>query len=436
MVFHDRSYAGSVLANKISEISFNANNTIVLAIPNGGVPVGFEIAKRFKIPFDIFLTSKITAPSFSELVVGLVGENNQYIYNESLLKRLGIGISDLNLKKEQALEKLHKKSVVLRKEYPGFPLGIKDIILVDDGSTSIEIIELVIKLLRNQYSGKINFAIPLSTTEHINRLEKSADSVTAFLVDSEIGAVGGWYENFSEVENEEIKDILSEFTALLDEVNPINFNIKREVFYIKGNIYKSDNIKAWVIVSEIYEQGKIGFNQIKIIQKIVKAGYGVLMLDLPQRQENIKESDVSFFAKKFISTIDWFTEEKYYQSGTPIAFLTEGLAGASLLMSINNINQHNLIYSNIILNGRTDLVDKKTLNLIYIPTLLVINESDLELVEVNKISAESLPNSRIALVPKADEILVNNLENDMVSTIIIDWLDNHIVRDQNMPIGD
>ena len=105
-------------------------------------------------------------------------------------------------------------------------------------------------------------------------------------------------------------------------------------------------------------------------------------------------------------------------------------------MSINNINQHNLIYSNIILNGRTDLVDKKTLNLIYIPTLLVINESDLELVEVNKISAESLPNSRIALVPKADEILVNNLENDMVSTIIIDWLDNHIVRDQNMPIGD
>ena len=314
MVFHDRSYAGSVLANKISEISFNENNTIVLAIPNGGVPVGFEIAKRFKIPFDILLTFKITAPSFSELVVGLVGENNQYIYNESLLKRLGVEISDLNLKKEQALEKLHKKSVVLRKEYPGFQLGIKDIILVDDGSTSIEIIELCIKLLRNQYSGNINVAIPLLTAEHINRLEKSADSVFVALVDSEIGAVGGWYENFSEVENEEIKDILSEFTALMDEVNSISFNIKNEGIYIKGNIYKNDNIKAWVIVSEIYEQEKIGFNQIKIIQKIAKAGYGVLMLDLTQRQENIKESDVASFAKKINSAINWFTEDKNYQS--------------------------------------------------------------------------------------------------------------------------
>ena len=81
MFFHDRSYAGSLLANKISENPLDLDNTIVLAIPNGGVPIAFEIAKKFKIPIDVLLLEKIKPTPNSHLVLGVVFEKNKTLFN-------------------------------------------------------------------------------------------------------------------------------------------------------------------------------------------------------------------------------------------------------------------------------------------------------------------------------------------------------------------
>ena len=103
MLFHDRRNAGILLANKISNINLDKNNTIVVALPRGGVPVAFEIAKKLELPMDILLVKKIGAPSFPELAVGAVSEDDQVYYNENLIERLGYEVSDIVPFKERAI---------------------------------------------------------------------------------------------------------------------------------------------------------------------------------------------------------------------------------------------------------------------------------------------------------------------------------------------
>ena len=138
MLFHNRRNAGTLLANKISQILLDKKNTIVIALPRGGVPVAFEVAKKLQVPLDVILVKKIGAPSFPELSVGAVSENNEVFYNEDLIERLGYEVSDMKPFKDHAVAELQKTKLSLRREFPLLSLEGKDIILVDDGITIIK----------------------------------------------------------------------------------------------------------------------------------------------------------------------------------------------------------------------------------------------------------------------------------------------------------
>ncbi len=208
MKFQNRSQAGILLAHKLSAVTLDNTNTIVIALPRGGVPLANEIAKKLKLPLDILLVKKIGLPTYPELAVGFVSEENEQFYNLALLNELGVKPSDLDAVIESALIKMQEVGSVLRKGKSAKKLLHKDIILVDDGIASGSTILSAIKVLKKRMVNSIIIASPVIEADTLPLLNAEVDQIIVLRTPNPIYTVGEWYEDFLPVETKEVASIL------------------------------------------------------------------------------------------------------------------------------------------------------------------------------------------------------------------------------------
>ena len=175
MQFQNRKHAGELLAKKLASNSWDRKNTIVIALPRGGVPVAHEIAKKLQLPLDIILVKKIGAPSYPELAIGSVSEEGEEFYNNNLLRELGYKYSDFDSIKEQALIKLQEIGNALRQGRHPLILTNKNIIIVDDGIATGSTMESVVWVLKQRKVKNIFIATPVASAESVLKLEKQVN---------------------------------------------------------------------------------------------------------------------------------------------------------------------------------------------------------------------------------------------------------------------
>ena len=423
MFFHDRSYAGSLLANKISENPLDLKNTIVLAVQNGGVPIGFEIAKKFKIPIDVLLLEKIKPTPNSHLVLGVVFENNKTLFNENLIKRIGHEVSDLSIQTLKSAKELQKKCQILRREYPLIPLENKDVILVDDGKSSFDFIDLIIKSLRVETLGKIIFATPVADKESIEKLRLISDRVEVVLIPPEFGYVGEWYEEYFEVDTEVVKDILSESTFFFDRIELEQITINAGEFKLDCNLFFPEKLKSWVVCATLKDEVKTTLFKKSFATNLAKAGYGTLMFDLVDKSLN--HSNLSLQA---IDALKWFVHYKCLDIELPFAFIGFDIAASAIAIGFDKIQQEVNVQSFISLDGRLDLIPKKLLSEICIPTMLIVHESKIDLVDLNKVSSQTLPNSKVSLISGQFDFFENQQSSDELVRLSIEWFEKHYFK--------
>lgn len=219
MHFNDRKHAGQLLAEKVAKLSLDKQNTIVIALPRGGVPVADEIAKKLQLPLDLILVKKIGAPSYPELAIGSVSENNEEFYNNNLIEELGYKHSDIDPIKERALIKLQEIGNFLRQGQKPLILTNKDIIVVDDGIDTGTTMESVVKFLKMRKVRKIIIATPVTSADTMLKLEKEVNAIVVVLSPNPIYSIGEWYENFIQVETEEVVNIMHRHASLQNKKN-------------------------------------------------------------------------------------------------------------------------------------------------------------------------------------------------------------------------
>lgn len=208
MKFNDRIDAGRQLASAL-DIKDTAN-TLVLALPRGGIPLGIEIAEKHHLPLDLLMSKKIGHPHHSEYAVGAVSEHGEPILNESVTKRLDskwINEEVKRLRKEMARRRNHYSQAISEQSIKG-----KTVILVDDGIatglTMIAGIEAV-----KQQAKEIIVAVPVIPKDTYDELQRSVDQIVALDVpDFFLGAVGAYYNDFPQVEDHEVIELLKSFS--------------------------------------------------------------------------------------------------------------------------------------------------------------------------------------------------------------------------------
>jgi len=203
MIYKDRTEAGQKLAKELEK--YKDKNVIVFAIPNGGVPVGFEIAKELECPLDVMIVRKILYPWTTEAGFGAVDPEGGVILEKGILTQLGITKRSIDAQVEKAKQQLEEKIKKFRKEITYPELTGKIVILVDDGlATGYSMLQSV-RFLRKKKSEKIIVAIPTASQDAYEKIKKEADEIVC--PDTRSGfpfAVADAYEEWYDVPDKEV----------------------------------------------------------------------------------------------------------------------------------------------------------------------------------------------------------------------------------------
>ncbi|MBU1669195.1 phosphoribosyltransferase [bacterium] len=204
-MFKNRESAGVLLASKLLSYS-NSNDVIVVALPRGGVPLAFEVANKLHVPLDIFFVKKIPSPYNKEVAVGSVTETGYYYTDNHAKKILHISDDYIEENIKEILEKMHEK----RELYGRASLSYKDktIIIVDDGIATGASMFLAIEALKNEGAKKLIVAVPVAPPTIVEKLKAQSDEVVVLEIPKNFQAVGQFYEDFHQLSDQEVIDIL------------------------------------------------------------------------------------------------------------------------------------------------------------------------------------------------------------------------------------
>jgi putative phosphoribosyl transferase len=214
MFLHDRRQAGRMLAEHL-DVYANNKDAIVLALPRGGVPVAYEIARRLHLPLDVYLVRKLGMPGQQELAIGAIASGGVRVLNEEVLGTVPLSDNMLDEIAAKERQELRRREQAYRDNRPSPSIKGRIILLVDDGIATGATMRAAIKALRSQSPRQIIVAAPVAPPG-VEKVLSDADSVICLMTPAPFFGVGYWYEVFDQTSDEEVQRLLNKaafFTA-------------------------------------------------------------------------------------------------------------------------------------------------------------------------------------------------------------------------------
>ena len=208
-MFKNRHDAGKRLADKLKKYK-EKKDVVVLALPRGGIVIGYEIAKKLNVKLDIILVQKIGAPNNPELGIGALSEGGVSYLEKNIIKHLGLKKEDVKKAKEIAYFKLKIRISKYRINRPLLSLKGKIIILVDDGLATGVTAQAAIKFIKKHNPKKIIFASPVSSYESLETIKKKISETVSLLSPYDLFSIGYYYNDFNQVEDKQVLDMLND----------------------------------------------------------------------------------------------------------------------------------------------------------------------------------------------------------------------------------
>jgi putative phosphoribosyl transferase len=207
MIFKDRADAGRKLAARLTRYA-DRGDVLVLALPRGGVPVAYEVAKELKAPLDVFLVRKLGVPGYEELAMGAIASGGVRVINEELVNYLGIPDQVIEAIAAVEQRELERRALTYRDNRP--PPDVKDrvVILIDDGLATGSTMRAAAASLRRQKPRRIVVAVPVSSSEICDEFRSEVDEIVCAVTPQNFQGVGLWYDDFSQTSDEEVRQLL------------------------------------------------------------------------------------------------------------------------------------------------------------------------------------------------------------------------------------
>ncbi len=207
MLFKDRTAAGQVLAKELAAYT-NRSDVLILALPRGGVPVAFEVAKALKAPLDVFLVRKLGVPGQEELAMGALASGGVRVLNDEVVAGLGLSETIINKVAEKEQQELERRERLYRDDRPAPDLHGRTVILVDDGLATGATMRAAVRALQQQQPAQLVVGVPVSSPETCQEFQTEVDDIVCAMTPRPFHSVGLWYDDFSQTTDDEVRDLL------------------------------------------------------------------------------------------------------------------------------------------------------------------------------------------------------------------------------------
>ena len=204
--FVDRVDAGKRLAEALAD--FHGKNAVVLAIPRGGVVVGYEIAAALVLPLDVIVPHKLGAPDNPELAIGAVAEDGSMVLDDNLVAYMGVSKGYIDEESERQRQEITRRMTLYREGGPAAEVKGKQVIIVDDGIATGSTVKAALKSVKSRGAKNVTVAVPVGPPNTIQELRSMADRVVCLYMPEDFQAIGQFYEDFSQTSDDEVIKLL------------------------------------------------------------------------------------------------------------------------------------------------------------------------------------------------------------------------------------
>jgi len=207
-LFRDRREAGRELARRLSAYA-GREDAAVLALPRGGVPVAFEVAKALGLPLDVFLVRKLGLPGHEELAMGAIASGGARVLDSEVVRAYGVSEEELRRVTAAERRELARREIAYRGDRPPLDLKGRTVILVDDGLATGSSMRAALAALEPLSPARVVVAVPVAPRSTVSALGDAADEIVCLKMPEPFLAVGMFYEDFGQTSDEEVRDFLA-----------------------------------------------------------------------------------------------------------------------------------------------------------------------------------------------------------------------------------
>ncbi len=210
--FRDRREAGRLLAAKLAAC-LNETNVLVLALPRGGMPVAFEVAKVLHAPLDVIVVRKLGVPGRQELAMGALATGGIRVLNADVIEMLGIPDAVINEVARHEHQELQHRERLYRGDRPPYDVRDRTVLLVDDGIATGATMHAAVVALRQQQPAHLIIAVPVAASSTCDTFAAKGVDLVCVLRPPLLFAIGSWYDDFSPTTDQEVRDLLEQATS-------------------------------------------------------------------------------------------------------------------------------------------------------------------------------------------------------------------------------
>lgn len=206
--YEDRRHAGVELARQLIDRLGDRGDLVVLALPRGGVPVAYEVARALRAPLDVFLVRKLGLPGHPELAMGAIASGGVRVLNDDVVSWYRVPPDEIDRVARAEQAELDRRERVYRAGQPPVPLRDRVVVLVDDGLATGSTMKAAVEAVRAHAPSRIVVAVPVGSPETCREFAQVADDIVCARAPHRFMAVGQWYRDFSQTTDEEVQALL------------------------------------------------------------------------------------------------------------------------------------------------------------------------------------------------------------------------------------
>ena len=427
--FADRADAGRQLAARL--VLMALDRPVVYALPRGGVPVAAEVARALGAPLDLILVRKIGAPGAPEVALGAIvdGENPQTVINEDVRRWSGADDAWMERARARELAELERRRATYLGDRPQVNPSGRVAVVVDDGLATGATMKAALIAIKRQGAAKVVVAIPVAPAEALADIEDEADAVVCLRSERYFRGVGGFYDDFHQLTDEETIGLLREAwseDAVGSSSNLSKRDAKIAPLGLVGELSVPPDPRGVILFAHGSGSSRLSPRNMAVAAALNAKGFATLLLDLltpDEARDRRNVFDIPLLAERVMQATLWI-------SGEPdVADLPLGLfgastgAGAALLAAAELRGRVSAVVSR---GGRPDLAGSM-LGEVTAPTLLIVGGDDHHVIELNRKALAALRSEKLLrIVPGASHLFEEPGALEAVTEMAVAWFQHYL----------